>query len=62
MSEPVTFGVVVLDGDTEIATMNMLQQVMEHMTQYQSLRDVERHRIAAWFASRYGNKEQSNVQ
>lgn len=57
MGEPVKLGVIIPDGDTEISTMTMLVQVMEHMTAMESLTWYERHRISVWFASRYGNKE-----
>lgn len=53
MSEPVKIGVVVPEGDCELATMHMLVQVMSHMLEYESLRLYEARRIATWFASRY---------
>lgn len=54
MTEPVCISVTVLDADTEISAMHALSQVMRHMVDYESMTERERHRIATWFASRYG--------
>jgi hypothetical protein len=54
MSEPVRISFILIDSDTEISTMNVLIQVIEHMTSMESLTEQERHRVAAWFADRYG--------
>lgn len=54
---PLKVEVVILEGDTETSTMNMLVQVIDHMTAMHSLTAAERHRIANWFACRYGPQD-----